>query len=96
MTELPTKLIAYLERIRQHYIDTGFDPELLGDNRINIENKTYRLRSWEDYHGTDKLVLFQLKQDSILAVDHVCVGLKVLNDFEAELLTIDSVKNLGY
>jgi hypothetical protein len=89
-----TKVLAFLKRLRSEYQETQ-DEGLFSDNKpLTIAGDPYKLNVWRDFHGTDQIIIFQIKPDSIISTDHCCIGLKYILD-DAVWLDHEQLQAIG-
>jgi len=77
---------SFLEKLRSEYIQTGNEDLLFKNKTIVFNKESLKLNVWKDFHGTDSLVVFELKQGSILSTKSYCIGLRLNNHGEIQLL----------
>lgn len=87
--------LSFLEKLRTKYIETENEQLLFTDKRCEIEGKVYRLNAWKDFHGADKLVVFELKINSILATESTCIGVRYLESEQINLLSSEQLWEIG-
>jgi len=67
---------GFLEKLRSQYLNSESDDLLFDNKTCTIAGIEYRLNCWKDFLGKDSVVIFQLKQNSILATDSLCIGIR--------------------
>ena len=88
------KVQAFLSRLRHQYIQTEDEQLLCNNKAIVLSGAPYKLNIWQDFRGTQKLVIFQIKPDSIIATDSLSNGLRYIGD-APELLEQQQLVNMG-
>ncbi|XOV79775.1 MAG: hypothetical protein ACFHVJ_02175 [Aestuariibacter sp.] len=90
------KLSAILNRLRTQYVETESDSLLCQNQLIQVDGCPYKLNVWCDFHGADKVVVFELKEPSVLSTERRSVGLKYsATDNSAEKLSQQQLSNIG-
>lgn len=87
--------ISFLERLRSEYIKTESDDLLFTNKACQIEGEVFKLNAWKDFHGADQLVIFELKSNSILAVESTCIGIRYSGKSEHMLLSSEQLWAIG-
>ena len=75
-----SKIQAFLLRLRNEYIQTEDEKLLCGNKTIVLAGEPYKLNIWQDFRGAQKLVVFQVKPDSIIATESVSIGVRYIGD----------------
>lgn len=89
-----TKVLAFLKRLRTEYQETKDDNLFTENKPLMINSEPYKLNVWRDFHGTDQLIIFQIKPDSIISTDSSCIGLKYVAG-ESVLLDQQQLSEIG-
>ena len=89
-----TKVLAFLKRLRTEYQETEDDVLFSENKSLMIDSEPYKLNIWRDFHGTDQLIIFQIKPDSIISTDSCCLGLKYVAG-ESVLLNQQQLREIG-
>lgn len=88
------KAFSFLDRLRKQYILTEDEQLLCSNKAIVLSGAPYKLNIWQDFRGTQKLVIFQIKPDSIIATDSLSNGLRYIGD-APELLEQQQLVKMG-
>lgn len=88
------KVLSFLTRLRKEYLQNEDDSLLCSNKSIVLSGHPYKLNVWQDFRGTQKLVIFQIKPDSIIATDSVSIGLRYPGD-DAELIDQQQLETLA-
>lgn len=87
--------LSFLEKLRSRYLETEDESLLFTGKQCEIEGKEYKLNSWRDFHGSDQLVIFELKINSILATESTCIGIRYSDSGQTHLLNNEALWDIG-
>lgn len=86
---------SFLQKLREQYLETE-DDALFCENRvIAIKGEDYKLNVWQDFLGTDMLVMFQLKPNSLLSPDSYSIAIRYLSGINRQELSHSQLQDLG-
>lgn len=57
-------------------METQSDSLLCQNQLIQVDGSSYKLNVWCDFHGADKVVVFEIKEPSVLSTERRSIGLK--------------------
>ncbi|WP_100658805.1 hypothetical protein [Alteromonas flava] len=87
--------VSFLEKLRDEYIATENDDLLFTNKECTLENTTYRLNCWKDFHGKDRIVVFELKENGLLISTSTCLGLRYSESLAPLLLNERQLWDIG-
>ena len=89
------KIHALLERLRTEYIAKE-EGRVFYENRLfELDGETFKLNVWQDFHGAEQFVIFEIKPGSVLCTESFCLGLKYSAQGAAILLTQEQLRTIG-
>lgn len=87
--------ISFLDRLRAEYLATENDELLFTNKECNLDDTTYRLNCWQDFHGKDSIVVFELKEKGLLISTSTCLGIRYSDASDAQLLDEQQLGEIG-
>ena len=87
--------LAFLEKLRSEYIKTENSDLLFEDKEIEIGSTTYRLNSWQDFYGSDGLIVFELKRKEIMVTVSLCIGIRYSQKHGVSYLSSAQLWDIG-
>jgi hypothetical protein len=90
------RIKALLNRLRAEFLETESDRLFCQNQLIQVDDKPYRLNVWDDFHGASRVIVFEIKEPSIVSTESLSLGLKYSTPGSpAEALSQEQLNAMG-